>query len=184
MTIFSCLFFKQIACNQISSGVVAIFGPQDPLLGIHVQSLCDALDIPHIESRQQHLGEGSFSKEFSINLHPNSKAVSDSLRSLIVYLNWTKVSVVYEDDMSLIGLQELVKPPALPKNVQFVFRKSGPETFRETLQDLKSRNIFSMIVDIKPSSLPSFLTAVLQVQMNDYKYHYHFTTFVSTVLIC
>ena len=118
-------------------------------------------------------------KEFSINLHPGSKAVSDSLRSLIAYLNWTKVSVVYEDDMSLIGLQELVKPPALPKNVQFIFRKSSSETFRETLQDLKSRNIFSMIVDIKPESLPSFLTAVLQVQMNDYKYHYHFTTFVS-----
>lgn len=159
---------------------MAIFGPQDPLLGIHVQSLCDAVDVPHIESRQQHLGEASLTKEFSINLHPGSEEVSNSLRALISYLNWTKVAVIYEDDMSLIGLQELVKPPSLPKNVQFVFRKSSSQSFRETLQDLKTRNVYSMIVDVRPESLPSFLTAVLQVQMNDYKYHYHFTTYVST----
>lgn len=147
------------ACFQISSGVVAIFGPRDPLLGVHVQSLCDALDIPHIESRLQHLGEGALSKEFSINLHPGSEAISDSLRDLIIYLNWTKVAVIYEDEMSLIGLQELVKPP-LPRNVQFIFRKSARESFRETLIDLKSRNMYSLIVDIRTESVPALFTAV------------------------
>ncbi|RWS14649.1 glutamate receptor ionotropic: kainate 2-like protein [Dinothrombium tinctorium] len=145
--------------HAVKKGVVALFGPQDPLLGIHVQSLCDALDIPHIESRLQNLGENSHGKEFSINLHPGSTAISDSLRELIIYLNWTKVAVIYEDDMSLIGLQELVKPPALPKNVQFVFRKSTPDNFRDTLRDIKSRNIYSMIVDAKPEDLPKFLIA-------------------------
>ncbi|RWS22861.1 glutamate receptor: ionotropic kainate 2 precursor-like protein 1, partial [Leptotrombidium deliense] len=87
------------ACSQVQSGVVAIFGPQDPLLGIHVQSLCDALDIPHVEARLQNLGENNHGKEFSINLHPGTAAISDSLRELIVYLNWTKVAVIYEDDM-------------------------------------------------------------------------------------
>ncbi|XP_015781956.1 glutamate receptor ionotropic, kainate 2-like isoform X1 [Tetranychus urticae] len=164
------------ACFQVTSGVISIFGPQDPLLGIHVQSLCDALDIPHMEARLQNLGEAGHSKEFSINLHPGSAAMSDSLRDLIIYLNWTKVAVLYEDDMSLIGLQELIKPP-LPKNVQFVFRKTEPQIFRETLLDIKNRNIYSLIVDTKPESLPYLLTAILQVQMNDYKYHYHFTTF-------
>ena len=28
-----------------------LFGPSDLLLGSHMQSLCDALDIPHIEAR-------------------------------------------------------------------------------------------------------------------------------------
>ena len=30
---------------------MALFGPSDLLLGTHVQSLCDALDIPHLEAR-------------------------------------------------------------------------------------------------------------------------------------
>ena len=209
-----------LACYQISSGVVAIIGPQDPLLGSHIQSLCDALDIPHIEFRVQHLAEASSSssstslqsavqssssqvspydstsllspsssssvnpsiisqsssssppssvsqsfssysgKEFSINLHPPTKSISDALRELIIYLNWTEVAVIYEDDISLILLQELVKPPPLPKNVQFVFRKSNPESFRETLRDIKSRNIYSMIIDVKPESVSAFVTAV------------------------
>lgn len=31
--------------------MLALFGPSDLLLGSHIQSLCDALDIPHLEAR-------------------------------------------------------------------------------------------------------------------------------------
>ena len=88
------------ACYQVSSGVIAIFGPQDDKLGAHVQSLCDALDIPHIESREHIIpAMTSNTKEFSINLHPGAHAVSQSLRLLVKFLNWTQVAVIYEDDM-------------------------------------------------------------------------------------
>lgn len=32
-------------------GVTAIFGPSDPLLGAHINSICDALDIPYLDAR-------------------------------------------------------------------------------------------------------------------------------------
>lgn len=80
----------------MSSGVSAIFGPQDPRLGKHIQSLCDALDIPHIESRMDLELEV---KEISINLYPSPAMIGDALRNLITYLNWTKVAVVYEEDI-------------------------------------------------------------------------------------
>lgn len=85
-----------LACLQVSAGVNAIFGPQDPLLGSHVQSLCDALDIPHIESRVDMEPE---MKEFSINLHPSPRIMGSATRDLIHYLNWTKVAIIYEEDM-------------------------------------------------------------------------------------
>lgn len=200
---FSSQFLFQsssIACHLISSGVAAIVGPQDPILGSHVQSICDALDIPHVTFRISHsdsltttttnsqdqglldsvlqpaplppltssilnpsshpsIGQG-MGKEFSINLHPSSSAFSDSLRDLVTYLNWTEVAVIYEDDVSLISLQDLIRPPSLPKNVQFIFRKSSPAYFRETLLDVKSRSIYSMVIDIKPESIQPFITAV------------------------
>lgn len=55
---FACTLFKFInrmnfvylpACLQISDGAHAIFGPSDPELGAYVQSVCDALEIPHLE---------------------------------------------------------------------------------------------------------------------------------------
>ncbi|GBM97355.1 Glutamate receptor ionotropic, kainate 1 [Araneus ventricosus] len=161
------------ACLQVSSGVNAIFGPQDSLLGSHVQSLCDALDIPHIESRVDMEPE---MKEFSINLHPSPRIVGSAIRDLIHYLNWTKVAIIYEEDMSLISLQELIRPP-VKRDLQVIFRKTSVDTFRDTLKDIRSRGIFSLVVDTRPQNLPHLLQAVLQVQMNDYKYYYHFTTF-------
>jgi len=87
---------KNPACLQVSSGVAAIFGPQNPLLGNHIQSLCDALDIPHIESRVDLEPEV---KEISINLFPSPIIIGEALRDVIAYLNWTRIAVIYEDDM-------------------------------------------------------------------------------------
>lgn len=60
---------------------------------------------------------------------------------------------------ALIKLQQLVRPP-LSKTVQFIFRKSNPLTFREILKDVRTRGIYSIIIDTKPESLPHLLTAV------------------------
>lgn len=38
-------------CELVEGGVQAIFGPSDPVLGLHIHSICDALDIPHLETR-------------------------------------------------------------------------------------------------------------------------------------
>jgi len=85
------------ACQMINKGALAIFGPNDDRIGVHVQSVCDAVDIPHIESRMHSLTSG---KEFSINLHPGAYAKAQSLRVLIQFLNWTQIAVIYEDDIS------------------------------------------------------------------------------------
>jgi ionotropic kainate glutamate receptor 2 len=92
--------YNCIACYQVSSGVIAIFGPQDEKLGLHIGCLCAALDIPHIEARLQNIAINN-AKEFSINLHPGADAISQSLRSLVSFLNWTKVAVIYEDDLCM-----------------------------------------------------------------------------------
>lgn len=38
-------------CRQVRNGAQAIFGPADATIAAHVQSICDALDIPHLQSR-------------------------------------------------------------------------------------------------------------------------------------
>lgn len=37
-------------CDLVEGGVHAIFGPSDHLLGMHIDSICDALDIPHLKT--------------------------------------------------------------------------------------------------------------------------------------
>lgn len=38
-------------CELVEGGVQAIFGPSDTILGWHIHSICDALDIPHLNTQ-------------------------------------------------------------------------------------------------------------------------------------
>lgn len=38
-------------CHLLRSGVAAIFGPQSAQTASHVQSICDTMEIPHLETR-------------------------------------------------------------------------------------------------------------------------------------
>lgn len=83
-------------CSQLNAGAQAIFGPcSDAILASHVQSICDALDIPHLEWR---LDYGNGGKEFSVNLYPSQTLMNVAVHDLIKYLNWTKVAVIYEQN--------------------------------------------------------------------------------------
>ena len=95
ITFFSRYFFHISACRQMEFGIQAIFGPSDPLLGAHIQSICEALDIPHVETRIDF--EPTF-KEFSINLHPSQEHMNHAFKDVMTFLNWTKVAIIYEED--------------------------------------------------------------------------------------
>ncbi|RZF41429.1 hypothetical protein LSTR_LSTR000143 [Laodelphax striatellus] len=161
------------ACQQVQEGVQAVFGPSDPLLGAHIHSICDALDIPHLESR---LDLDSEYREFSINLHPAQTLLNNAFYDVIDFLNWTRVAIIYEEDYGLIKLRELVRSPG-QREVEIHIRQADPESYRSVLKEVKTKEIHNLIVDTRPENMHHFLRGILQLQMNDYKYHYLFTSF-------
>ncbi|XP_018321081.1 glutamate receptor ionotropic, kainate 2-like isoform X7 [Agrilus planipennis] len=161
------------ACSQVRMGVHAVFGPSDPLLASHIHSICDALDIPHLEVR---LDPEADSREFSINLYPAQKLLNLAFQDIMSFLNWTRFAIIYEEDFGLIKLRELVKSSQSSK-IEVYLRQADVTSYRRVLKEIKSKEINNFIVDTKPENLQDFLKGILQLQMNDYKYHYLFTTF-------
>ncbi|XP_054002680.1 glutamate receptor ionotropic, kainate 2 isoform X2 [Hylaeus anthracinus] len=161
------------ACQQVKYGVQAVFGPSDPILGQHIHSICDALDIPHLEAR---LDLDPEAKEFSINLYPAQSLLNAAYQDIMEFLNWTKVAIIYEDDYGLVKLRELVRSPK-SREIEVNLRQADPDSYRLVLSEMKSKEIRNLIVDTKPEHMHHFLRMILQLQMNDYKYHYLFTTF-------
>ncbi|XP_023247067.1 glutamate receptor ionotropic, kainate 2 [Copidosoma floridanum] len=161
------------ACKQLSRSVQGIFGPADSLLGAHIQSICEALDVPHIEARVDF--EPAY-REFSINLYPAQDHLNRAFRDLMSFLNWTKVAIIYEEDFGLFKLQDLVKSPPSPKTEIYI-RQAGPGSYRQVLREIRHKEIYQLIVDTDPVYMPLFFRAILQLQMNDYRYHYMFTSF-------
>ncbi|XP_046667627.1 glutamate receptor ionotropic, kainate 2-like isoform X6 [Homalodisca vitripennis] len=143
------------------------------MLGAHIHSICDALDIPHLEARVDLEAEY---REFSINLHPSQPLLNKALQDVMTYLNWTKVAVIYEQDYGLVKLRELVRAPS-KRDVEIHLRQADPDTYRAVLKEIKTKEIHNLIVDTRPEHMHHFLRGILQLQMNDYKYHYLFTTF-------
>ncbi len=114
------------------SGLVALFGPQAPQNAGHIQSLSEALHIPHIETRwrivpstvllyyrvkiirnrnRNNFARWDYSlekKEFSMNLHPHPSIVGKAFADLIREMNWKSFIIIYEDEESLIRLQVVV----------------------------------------------------------------------------
>ncbi|XP_023314966.1 glutamate receptor ionotropic, kainate 2-like isoform X1 [Trichogramma pretiosum] len=162
------------ACQQVKYGVQAIFGPADPVLGQHIHSICDALDIPHLEAR---LDLDQETREFSINLYPAQSLLNAAFRDVMNYLNWTRVAIVYEDDYGLIKLRDLVKQPKKSPEQEIYLRQADVDTYRAILSEIKAKEIRNLIVDTKPENMHHFLRMILEMQMNDYNYHYFFTTF-------
>ena len=83
---------------MLREGIAGMFGPMSSLSAAHVQSICDSLNIPHIETRWDYKEEDSDS--FSINLHPHYITLSHAFIDFIVYLKWTSFTILYEDNDS------------------------------------------------------------------------------------
>ena len=78
-------------------------------------------------------------------------------------------------------LRELVRNPT--ENFEIYVRQAGPDTYRQVLKEIKQKEIYNMLIDTKPEHMHHLLRGILQLQMNEYTYHYLFTTFVSTVFV-
>uniref|UniRef100_A0ABD2XRE0 Uncharacterized protein n=1 Tax=Trichogramma kaykai TaxID=54128 RepID=A0ABD2XRE0_9HYME len=60
-------------CHLLDIGITAIFGPQNAYTASHVQSICDTMEIPHLETRWDYKikREGCL-----VNLHPHPVTLS------------------------------------------------------------------------------------------------------------
>jgi len=80
-------------CNQASLGVAAIFGPRSSSIASYINSMCNTLEVPHVEARlDARSGAGHV---FSLNVHPQAAQLGRVYLDLLQYFGWTKFCVVY-----------------------------------------------------------------------------------------
>jgi Receptor family ligand binding region len=77
--------FRFVAvCHLLKTGVAAIFGPQSPQTASHVQSICDTMEIPHLETRW----DFRLRRESClVNLYPHPRAISKVGRNITEIIN-------------------------------------------------------------------------------------------------
>ncbi|XP_053903863.1 glutamate receptor ionotropic, kainate 1 isoform X3 [Malaclemys terrapin pileata] len=164
------------ACDQLAFGVAALFGPSHSSSVSAVQSICNALEVPHIQTRWKHPTVDN-KDTFYINLYPDYAAISRAILDLVLYYNWKIVTVVYEDSTGLIRLQELIKAPSR-YNIKIKIRQlpSGNKDARPLLKEMKKGKEFYVIFDCSHETAAEILKQILSMGMMTEYYHYFFTT--------
>ncbi|XP_075053248.1 glutamate receptor ionotropic, kainate 1 isoform X6 [Mixophyes fleayi] len=164
------------ACDQLALGVAALFGPSHSSSVSAVQSICNALEVPHIQTRWKHPSVDN-KDMFFINLHPDYAAISRAVLDLVLHYSWKTVTVVYEDSTGLIRLQELIKAPSR-YNIKIKIRQlpSGNKDARPLLKEMKKAKEFYVIFDCSHETAADILKQILSMGMMTEYYHYFFTT--------
>ncbi|XP_063310987.1 glutamate receptor ionotropic, kainate 3 [Pelobates fuscus] len=164
------------ACDQLALGVVAIFGPSHSSSSNAVQSICNALEVPHIQVRWKHHPLDN-RDTFYVNLYPDYASLSHAILDLVQFLKWRSATVVYDDSTGLIRLQELIMAPAR-YNIRLKIRQLPPESedARPLLKEMKRGREFRIIFDCSHVMAAQILRQAMAMGMMTEYYHYVFTT--------
>ncbi|CAK6964359.1 glutamate receptor ionotropic%2C kainate 3 [Scomber scombrus] len=164
------------ACDQLSLGVVAIFGPSHSSSSNAVQSICNALEVPHVQVRWKHHPMDN-RDTFYANLYPDYSSLSYAILDLVQFLKWKTATVVYDDSTGLIRLQELIMAPSR-YNIRLKIRQLpiDSQDTRPLLKEMKRSREFRIIFDCSHQMAAQILKQAQTMGMMTEYYHYIFTT--------
>jgi ionotropic glutamate receptor len=103
--------FLLIACELLSGGVAAIFGPGTSETAAIVSSIADMVEVPHIVAfwdRESFGAEHEHSK-MTLNIHPDVEMLSRAYAELLIDYTWKSYTIIYEDDDGLMRLKDVLQ---------------------------------------------------------------------------
>uniref|UniRef100_A0A8D3C0G5 Glutamate receptor n=1 Tax=Scophthalmus maximus TaxID=52904 RepID=A0A8D3C0G5_SCOMX len=176
INIFDSFEASRKACDQLSLGVAAIFGPSHSSSANAVQSICNALGVPHVQTKWKHQVSDNRDSYF-VSLYPDFSSLSRAILDLVHFFKWRTVTVVYDDSTGLIRLQELIKAPSR-YNIRLKIRQLPTETkdAKPLLKEMKKAKEFHVIFDCGHEMAAWILKQALAMGMMTEYYHYIFTT--------
>ncbi|KAK7089252.1 hypothetical protein V1264_024255 [Littorina saxatilis] len=157
-----------------NQGIAAMFGPISRQTAAHVQSMCNAFEIPHLQWQWDARDTRDY---YSISLYPHYLTLSQAYRDVIRYWGWERFTVLYEDNDGLTRVQEVLKASGKEPS-QITVRKLTMvnNDYVNLLKDLKDRGEYRFIIDCKVDKVRKLLYAALKVRMISELFHYFFTT--------
>nr|QGW50663.1 ionotropic receptor 21 [Propsilocerus akamusi] len=153
-------------CHLMKTGVAAIFGPQSSHTASHVQSICDTMEIPHLETRWDYRLRR---ESCLVNLYPHPSTLSKAYVDLVNAWKWKSFTIIYETNEGLVRLQELLKahgPSEFPITVR---QLSDSGDYRPLLKQIKNSAESRIVLDCSTEKIYEVLKQAQQIgMMSDY----------------
>ncbi|CAH1961053.1 unnamed protein product [Acanthoscelides obtectus] len=160
-------------CNLLRDGVAGLFGPSSEFSSAYVQSICDAKEIPHVET---HCNFNIRRNDSLVNLHPHPRSLSNLFLDLVEAYRWQKVVIIYDNDESLLGVSTILGLNKKEKVVvikQLETQDSG--NFRPALTTIKATGNTEFVLACSMDVMEEVLKQLQQVGMMTDIYSYIIT---------
>ncbi|XP_055852888.1 glutamate receptor ionotropic, kainate 2 [Episyrphus balteatus] len=153
-------------CSLLNIGVAAIFGPQSSHTAGHVQSICDTMEVPHLENRWDYRLRR---ESCLVNLYPHPNTLSKAYVDIVKTWGWKTFTIIYENNDGLVRLQELLKahgPSSFPITVR---QLSDTGDYRPLLKQIKNSAEAHIVLDCSTDKIYEVLKQAQQIgMMSDY----------------
>ncbi|XP_025832120.1 glutamate receptor ionotropic, kainate 2-like [Agrilus planipennis] len=167
---------KDTVCKMVEEkdGVVGIFGPLSLNGQSITQSICSTLNIPHIQINWKPTRGSSLST--SLNFYPDTDKLAKGFATIVKHLQWKNYVILYEKEIALIRLQEILKIPNVEDN-PVVIKKLSPDGDQRTLlKELGDSKIHQIILDCEPQNIIKILKQAKEVHLLDFFHSYFLTS--------
>ncbi|CAG9818345.1 unnamed protein product [Phaedon cochleariae] len=163
-------------CGHLQNASIAIFGPGSSIASPFIQSLCDAKEIPHIET---HRDFEMNRNDTLVNVHPHPRVLTDFFIDLIESFRWKKVIVIYDDDNNLLSVAPLLefnnKKGRKVILKQLEYPDEQPGNYRPMLNKVKLLGEMQFVLACSIDILENVLKQLQQVGMMTEIYSYLIT---------
>ncbi|XP_053945127.1 glutamate receptor ionotropic, kainate 2 isoform X1 [Anastrepha ludens] len=157
-------------CKILRQNLVAVFGPTTDMAAKHAMSICDAKELPFIDTRWD------FGVQMpTVNLYPHASQLAVVLKDLVVALEWTDTfTIIYETGEFLPMVNELLQMYGTngPRITVRRYELDLNGDYRNVLRRIKNSGDYSFVVVGSTETLPEFFKQAQQVGLmtNDYRY--------------
>lgn len=156
-------------CKMLRSSVIAVFGPSTTVPAAHAMSICDAKEMPFMDTRWD------FSTELpTINLHPHPTQLAVILRDTVTTLGWRGFTILYETGEYLSIVNELLQLYGTDGPVVTLrrYELDIQGNYRNVLRRVKKSDDFSIVIVGSIETLPELFKQLQQVGLMNDAYRY------------
>ncbi|XP_065566794.1 glutamate receptor ionotropic, kainate 2-like [Artemia franciscana] len=166
-------FASERVCQLLRVGVAGIFGPQSSETSGHIQSVCDALEVPHLEMRWR---TNQNRDAFALNLYPAPDTFAKAYAALLKAKEWKSMAILYDDVEGLTKLHLLLKGRSFSDTKFVIYQLVEDNNFRPLLRQIQRGGEKNILIDCSVERLEILLKQVQQIGMMTSEYSYVLTT--------
>ena len=137
-------------CDMATSAIVGIIGPTDEISSMQARSVCDAIEIPHV---QVHGDIETRNDALSISLYPKPQTLAQAYLDVIKGLGWDEFAVIYDVNDEVVLYKDIFKTARDKNWVVHLYQLDRDQPYRDTFMKIKRSGKNNIIIDVKHKRL-------------------------------